>query len=127
MRSAILTLVWLFVAFKARTLSGNSARDCYDLRVKFENQVFTTDVTIDCNEFVDCEFRDCVVLFQGGSFSLVNTKLINVRFAVGGPAQATLQFLRFVRANGSNLLDQLLDAGPQPQAVPLPATTGRTN
>jgi hypothetical protein len=57
--------------------------------MRFENQTFTTDVTLDCNEFIDCEVRNCNVMFQGGSFSLVRTKFENVRFGVTGPAQTT--------------------------------------
>jgi hypothetical protein len=82
--------------------------------MRFENQIFTTDVTLDCNEFIDCVIRDCSLIFQGGSFSLVRTKLERVRFAIGGPAQSTLGFLRLVRANGPQLIDELLDQGEQP-------------
>jgi len=82
--------------------------------MKFERQVFESDVTLDYNEFVDCELRNCVVFYYGGNFSLVRTKLNNVRFALGGPANQTLAFLRFVRANGPQLIDELLDQGPQP-------------
>jgi hypothetical protein len=59
--------------------------------MKFIGQVFTSDVTLDYNEFVDCEFRGCTVLFHGGEFSLV-------------------------RAQGPHLLQELLDAAPAPKA-----------
>jgi hypothetical protein len=49
--------------------------------MKLENQTFTTDVTLDCNEFVDCVIKNCAVIFQGGSFSLIRTTLDHVRFA----------------------------------------------
>ena len=82
--------------------------------MRFKNQTFTEDVTLDYNEFIDCEIKDCVVFFHGGKFTLVRTKLTNVRFALAGPANDTLSFLKLVRANGPDLLDQLLDQGPQP-------------
>ncbi len=83
--------------------------------MKFENQTFTGDITLDYNEFIDCEIKDCNVLYHGGKFSLVRTKLNNVRFGLSGPANDTLIFLRLVRANGPHLLDELLDQGPQPK------------
>ena len=83
--------------------------------MKFENQTFTDDVTLDYNEFIDCEIKDCKILFYGNDFSLIRTKFTNVQFGLGGPANITLAFLRLVRANGPHLLDQLLDQGTQPE------------
>ena len=85
--------------------------------MKFEHQIFTSDVTLDYNEFVDCEIKDCVVYYYGGSFSLIRTTLTNVRFGLGGAANETLQFLKLVRANGPELLEGLLNSGPQPEKV----------
>lgn len=83
--------------------------------MKFTGQVFQGgEVTLDYNEFVDCEMRGCVLLYHGGDFSLTRTQLLNVQFALAGSANNTLSFLRLVRANGQALLDGLLDAGPQP-------------
>lgn len=84
--------------------------------MRFVNQTFTTDITLDYNEFVDCEIKDCVVFFHGGEFSLVRTKLTNVRFGLGGAANTTLNFLRLVRATNPKLITELLDQGPQPSA-----------
>jgi hypothetical protein len=84
--------------------------------MRFVKQVFTGgQVTLDYNEFVDCEIRDCLLVYHGGEFSLVRTKLVNVRFGLGGAANNTLGFLKLVRANGQELLDSLLDQGPQPE------------
>ena len=83
--------------------------------MKFENQTFTEDVTLDFNEFIDCEIKDCTVYYHGGKFTLIRTKLTNIRFALADQANDTLSFLRLVRANGPHLLDQLLDQGPQPK------------
>jgi len=52
---------------------------------RFEKQVFTTDVTMDFNEFIDCEIRNCIV-----------------------------QFLKLLRATGSNIFDELMNQGDQP-------------
>ena len=83
--------------------------------MRFVGQVFSGgEVTLDYNEFVDCEIRDCMVLYHGGEFSLVKTKLTNVRFGLGGAASNTLAFLKLVRANGQHLLDSLLEQGSQP-------------
>jgi hypothetical protein len=82
--------------------------------MRFVKQVFTTDVTLDYNEFIDCEFRDCVVYFHGGEFSLVRTTFNNVRYALAGPANNTLSFMRLIRANAPHLINQLLDAQPAP-------------
>jgi hypothetical protein len=83
--------------------------------MKFVGQVFEGgEVTLDFNEFTDCVMRDCTLLYHGGEFSLVRTRLENVRFGLAGPANNTLAFLKLVRANGPALLDSLLDQGPQP-------------
>lgn len=82
--------------------------------MRFEKQTFTTDVTIDYNQFIDCEIKNCVVYFQGGDFLLVRTKLTNVRFGLGGPANNTLSFLKLIRASNPKIIDELLNQGPQP-------------
>ena len=91
--------------------------------MRFEKQTFTTDITLDYNEFIDCEIKDCVVFFHGGTFSLIRTKLTNVRFGLSGAAHQTLMFLRLVRSSGPHLLDQLLDQGPQPEKQDVPTIT----
>jgi hypothetical protein len=80
--------------------------------MRFVNQTFTDGVTLDYNEFVDCQIRDCLVLFHGGDFTLLRTTLTNVRFGLGGPANSTLNFLRLVRAASPLLLDELFNAAP---------------
>jgi hypothetical protein len=82
--------------------------------MKFENQTFTTDVTLDCNEFIDCVIKDCVIHHQGGLFSMIRTRLENVRFGVSGPAQNVLSFLRMVRESNPAAVGELLDGEPQP-------------
>jgi hypothetical protein len=90
--------------------------------MKFERQTFTTDVTLDYNDFTDCEIKDCVIFFCGGDFSLVRTTLNNVRFALGGPANCTLNFLRLVRLTDPNAINELLNHGPQPNQTDMKVT-----
>ena len=82
--------------------------------MRFEKQTFTDDVTLDFNEFIDCEIKDCVVFYYGGQFTLVRTILANVNFGLGGPANDTLRFLRLVRSANPKAFDSLLDQGDQP-------------
>ena len=82
--------------------------------MRFVKQVFTDGVTLDYNEFIDCEISNCLVMFHGGDFTLLRTTLTNVRFGLGGPANNTLNFLRLVRAAHPRLLEELLDAAPGP-------------
>lgn len=82
--------------------------------MRFTGQVFTADVTLDYNEFIDCEFRNCAVLFHGGTFSLVRARFHEVRFGLGDAADRTLAFLRLIRAQNPAMVDELLDAAPGP-------------
>ncbi|HET7757690.1 MAG TPA: hypothetical protein VFK87_10575 [Steroidobacteraceae bacterium] len=81
--------------------------------MRFENQTFTgTTVTLDFNQFVNCTIADCLVVCHGGDFSLSRTTLMRCKFGVGGMANNTLQFLKLVRANGPQLLEDLLNQEP---------------
>ncbi|MGH8427442.1 MAG: hypothetical protein ACRES7_05595 [Gammaproteobacteria bacterium] len=77
--------------------------------MKFVNKKFTEDVSIDYNEFVDCEFENCRLLFHGGTFTLTRAKLKNVRFGVADAANHTLLFLRFMRDVSPQSLEELLN------------------
>lgn len=90
--------------------------------MRFENQTFTKDVSLDCNEFSGCTIRDCSVYFDGGNFSLRNTNFINVRIVFGGAAKNTLALVCIARASGASI-DGFLSQATQPDARPLPATT----
>lgn len=85
--------------------------------MRFENQVFQGgEVTLDYNEFVDCVFRDCLLVFHGGEFSLVRVRFEQVRFGLAGAANNTLMFLRLVRANGPQLVEELLGGSAELRA-----------
>jgi hypothetical protein len=95
--------------------------------MRYVNQAITgIDVNLDFNEFVDCVIKDCVVTCNGGPFSLLRTKFERVRFSIGGPAMATLSFLKLVKAHGPNLLDELMSQGDQPTPAE-PAKPAATN
>src|SRR5258708_14462043 len=66
------------------------------LQMRFENQTFTTDVTLDYNEFIGGVIKNCVVFYYGGYLSLSQTPMENVRFAMAGAAQCALMFLRII-------------------------------
>jgi hypothetical protein len=85
--------------------------------VRFENQTFTSDVTLDYNDFIDCEFRDCGMLYFGGQYSLIRARFNNVRFGLGDAANRTLEFMRLILStgNGRQIIDDLLQAAPPPQ------------
>lgn len=93
--------------------------------MRFENKDFAnTTVTLDCNDFIDCSMTDCVLIHQGGPFTIQGElNLTRVRYAVAGPAQHTLNFMRLVRRSGA--LDALLDA--QEQTEPLSNLTAKKN
>ena len=80
----------------------------------FEKQVFTTDVTLDYNEFVDCEFKNCKIFYHGGPFSVVNGKFSQVSYMFGGDANNTLGFLRMLHSITPQLIDELLKPPSQP-------------
>lgn len=82
--------------------------------MKFGNQTFTTDITLDHNEFVDCIIRDCSVHYHGGPFSLTRTTMERVAFRLHGPAAGTLAFLRMVQASWPQAFAQLLGPASTP-------------
>jgi hypothetical protein len=86
--------------------------------MRFENQVFTSDVTLDYNQFVGGVVRNCVVFYYGGDYSLVNARLQNVRFALGGAANNTLTFLRMLRAMNPTAFEELMNQAPPPANGP---------
>jgi hypothetical protein len=83
--------------------------------MRFENQTFTADITIDGNEFIDCVIENCVVHHYGGPFSLVKSSFRNVRFAFHDASNNALAFLRLIRSmpNGDRLIAELLEAPRQ--------------
>ncbi len=86
--------------------------------MRFDNQTFTSDVTLDYNQFIGGVIRDCVVYYYGGDFSLSGTRLENGRFALGGPANGALMFLRMIRAMNPQAFEELMSQAPPPSHGP---------
>lgn len=80
--------------------------------MRFEKQIFITDVTLDHNVFVDCVIRDCVVHFHGGPIELERTRFENVRFALHGAALATIGFLKLAKLNNPRIVEELIEKAP---------------
>src|SRR5258707_14700011 len=64
------------------------------LQMRFENQIFTTDVTLDYNQFIGGVIKNCVVFYYGGGFSLSETRIEKVRFAMAGAPKRAFMFFR---------------------------------
>jgi len=92
--------------------------------MRFENQTFeNTEVTFDYNQFVNCTFRDVTIMFHGGDWSLAAGCRFagTVKFVIGGPANNTMAFLKWVRQESPDAFESLMkEAGLTPV---LPAST----
>jgi hypothetical protein len=92
--------------------------------MKFENQTFVDqDITLDYNEFVDCQFRDCRIHYHGSPWSVVRIKFDGrVMFFVGGAAKDTVAYLQFIRSvvpeSFEQLINQTQQATPPPGSKP---------
>jgi hypothetical protein len=94
---------------------GSSGGDTESMR--FENQTFTTDIAIDYNEFVNCTFKDCRILFHGGEFSFAGTvNFERVAFGLGHAANNTVTFLKFLRAAAPQAFAELMAQQQKPAA-----------
>ncbi len=54
------------------------------------------DTTIKMDEhcFVNCTFSECILLFSGGDFGLVDCRITNCEVRLAGAARKTIQFLK---------------------------------
>ncbi|HTV52203.1 MAG TPA: hypothetical protein VME21_13530 [Steroidobacteraceae bacterium] len=79
--------------------------------MRFENQTFTQDIAVDYNEFVNCTFRNCRIIFHGGEFSFSGTvHFEQVAFGLGYAASNTLTFMKFLRAAAPQAFAELMAA-----------------
>jgi hypothetical protein len=94
--------------------------------MKFENQTFeNVTVSLDCNEFIDCELKNCVVTTQGGPYELTRTSFDSTcTFAVTGAGLPTLAFLRLMRdvlkQHNPRIIDDFLDSAAELSDKPDP-------
>lgn len=80
--------------------------------MQFVKQRFTEDVSIDNNEFIDCEFENCRLIFGGGEFFFRRVTLINVRFEITRAVSEKLLFLRSSEDPDYEAFEQLFDDLP---------------
>jgi len=91
--------------------------------MRFEDQTFeNTEVTFDYNQFVRCTFRNITLFFHGGDWSIVECHFDGqIKIAVGGSANNTLTFMKWLKQAAPDALDGLLkDAG---LSTAMPAST----
>jgi hypothetical protein len=85
--------------------------------MRFENQTFTADIAVDYNEFVNCTFKNCRILFHGGEFTFAGTvNFEQVAFGLGPAANNTVTFLKFLRAAAPQAFAELMAQQPKPAA-----------
>lgn len=77
--------------------------------MKFEKQTFTTDVTLDFNEFVDCVFTGCTVYFHGNPYLLIRTDMEGISLKFAGAAAETLSTLKALRQRSPQLVEDLIN------------------
>lgn len=92
---------------------------------RVENRVFRLQVlTLDNQEFVACEFRDCSLIYAGGPCGLVGNTFVHTNFQFAGAAVATIKFLELLYRNGGGF-NELVEATFQ--AIREGSYTGREN
>ena len=80
--------------------------------MRYEKQSFTNEtVTLDGNEFIDCNFSKCTFEYGGGDFNIERIRFDTLGFTVSGPAMRTVLLLRSLWANeaGRKAVLSLLD------------------
>jgi hypothetical protein len=92
--------------------------------MRFENQTFTQDTAVDYNEFVNCTFRNCRIIFHGGEFSFSGTvNFERVAFGLGYAASNTLTFMKFLRAAAPQAYAELMAAPAGRNTAAAPASS----
>ncbi len=84
--------------------------------MRFENQVISDQtVALDGNEFIDCTFHNCKIIHYGGPWSVVRLKYTgSIAFGVAGTAEATLQYLKFLKMINPAAFEYIFQSGEQP-------------
>ena len=69
--------------------------------MKYTAEKFNADnVTVDFNEYVDCEFNTCEIIFKGGNLPVFDHCVFsNCRFSLIENADNTLGYLSFLYQN----------------------------
>jgi hypothetical protein len=87
--------------------------------MKFENQTFTdTVVTLDYNEFLNCTFTRCRIVFHGGGFAIAAPKLNASQFVLADSASNTLALLKMLNDIDPQMTRSLIDSAGKATAPP---------
>ncbi len=72
--------------------------------MKFEDQAFDSqDVLLDGNEYINCTFNGCKIIFQGvKNIGLANPTFNACQWSFDGPAGNTLAFLAMIYSGGGD-------------------------
>ena len=76
--------------------------------VKYEKKEFSdVSIVIDGNEYIECRFSRCEIIFAGGSLPrLIKNSFDSCRFAFDGPAARAIQFMAALYQGGAqNLIE----------------------
>lgn len=85
--------------------------------MRYENKTFDRgEVVIDGgDEFVHCQFQNCVLVFTGGPITTIGCQLQNIEYGLRGPAAYTAMFFARLRADDpqafEKIMQQALEAG----------------
>ncbi len=53
-----------------------------------------TVLEMDEHCFVNCSLSECILLFSGGNFGLVDCRIVNCEVRLAGAARKTIEFLK---------------------------------
>ena len=83
--------------------------------MKYENTRFTnTRITLDENEFFNCQFENCELLYNGATPpKLSNNSFNNFKIVFSGPAANTIAFVKAMAAPDSGMQKIVKDIFPE--------------
>lgn len=93
--------------------------------MKFENQSFSKlDIHMDFNEFVNCRFNDCTLVYHGyGLIGMSGCSFSNVHWSFADAAANTISFMTGLYSGagegGRNLIEQTFENIRKGQIIPL--------
>ncbi len=60
-------------------------------------------VCLDDKHFIDCTFKDCQLIYNGGCLIVERTSFVHCRHLLHGPARATVLYLQRFGLTGGDL------------------------
>jgi hypothetical protein len=77
------------------------------------------EVELDDNEFTNCHFVNCQLVFRGGKVAFIGCRFEAPQFVFRDAAQATLGFLAALyRDGGGPIVEDIFQAIRQPRTLP---------